>query len=562
MSNNIKILNRNKVGELPLIYAIAYRIGLRNILDEFIPCQNNEKIAPADTMMLLISNLTIGKDPLDEIENWMKTLDLRCIGDENHKDIKVNDDRFGRVLDRLYSAERATIMTKIVVKTIKAFNISLHRIHNDYTTIKATGKCIENASKWFELKNGKSKDHRPDLNKLLFSLSLSSDGALPIHYKAYPGNCTDDTIHIEIWDTICGITQDKTFIYVADCKVCTDSQLNHIVDKGGRVITLIPEDWSEVSAFKEKFRKEFISKKEIYRKESIDNQSVNYYYSYDGDYYTNKRKYRIHWIFSSEKCKNDLIFREKRLNKCENMLDNLLLKLNKRKLKTKEAIQEAIEGILKHHKVTRFIDVTIGEISTTQTIQIGKDSPGVDTKYKTIVNQEYKISWVRNKNNLKDERNVDGIFPLLSTDTKLTAKDALIAYKYQPRLEKRFNQFKSIHNAAPLLFNKLERIEANMFLFFVALMIQALIAREIRTKMGEYQMPSLQVYPENRAVHPTTAKVFDIFSQISTYTITIDGDVVEEYRDKLNDVQLKILRLLAIDEEEYWNGHNKNYVKK
>jgi hypothetical protein len=32
-----------------------------------------------------------------------------------------------------------------------------------------------------------------------------------------------------------------------------------------------------------------------------------------------------------------------------------------------------------------------------------------------------------------------------------------------PRIEKRLSQFKSVHNAAPLLFKKVHRVEANLF---------------------------------------------------------------------------------------------------
>jgi transposase len=67
----------------------------------------------------------------------------------------------------------------------------------------------------------------------------------------------------------------------------------------------------------------------------------------------------------------------------------------------------------------------------------------------------------------------------------MSAKEILKAYKYQPNLEKRFSQFRKIHNAAPLLFKKIERVEANMFAFFNALMIQALIERTLRRKIKE-----------------------------------------------------------------------------
>lgn len=94
----------------------------------------------------------------------------------------------------------------------------------------------------------------------------------------------------------------------------------------------------------------------------------------------------------------------------------------------------------------------------------------------------YSLVWERDKETLKQEKDVDGIFPLLTTDESLSAKEVLRAYLHQPRLEKRFTQFKSVHEAAPLLFKKIERVEGIMFLFFLSLMIQANIEREVRLK--------------------------------------------------------------------------------
>ena len=139
---------------------------------------------------------------------------------------------------------------------------------------------------------------------------------------------------------------------------------------------------------------------------------------------------------------------------------------------------------------------------------------------------------VQKKQALKQEAQTDGVFPLLCTDKGLTAKQVLKAYKYQPRLEKRFSQFKTVHNAAPLLFKKIERIEANMFGFFIALVIQALIEREVRNKMKENKIETIRVYPEQReADHPTTSKIIDRFENISTYKITENSKIIETFKD-------------------------------
>lgn len=134
----------------------------------------------------------------------------------------------------------------------------------------------------------------------------------------------------------------------------------------------------------------------------------------------------------------------------------------------------------------------------------------------------------------------------------MIAKDALLAYKYQPRLEKRFTQFKSIHKAAPLLFKNIERVEGIMFLFFVALMVQAIIEREVRRKMKDKNILALPVYPENRiAYHPTTAKIFDRFDGISIYHLK-HGRKLKIYQDELSELQKEIINILGMSEKEYW----------
>ncbi len=226
-----KTLSRRRVGGLPLIHAIAKRMRLREILYEYIRPHGNETIPAVESLILLIFNLTLGKNPLYELEDWTADIDPRCIGYEKFAEGpgRFNDDRFGRALDKLYQADRASLMTEIVVTAVKEFNIDLQRIHNDSTSVKAYGKMSGKTRSGLELKRGKSKDHRPDLKQLVFSLSISSDGAVPVHQKSYPGNRTDDKTHIETWNVIRRINSYPKFLYVADSKLCTDEQLSYIV---------------------------------------------------------------------------------------------------------------------------------------------------------------------------------------------------------------------------------------------------------------------------------------------------------------------------------------------
>jgi hypothetical protein len=94
-----------------------------------------------------------------------------------------------------------------------------------------------------------------------------------------------------------------------------------------------------------------------------------------------------------------------------------------------------------------------------------------------------------------------------------------------------------------------------MFGFFIALVVQPLMEREVRNKMKEQKIDKIRVYHEQReATHPTTVKIIDRFQNICTYKIMENSKVVETFKDSLNEDQKLILTLLNIEKDEYWKS--------
>jgi transposase len=556
-------LRRFTVGALPLIDRIARRIKLRDILAAFIPGHGNDLVSPVDTLLLLIYNLAMGKSPLYELDQWCAGMDLQRIGitQQKSKPGIFNDDRFGKALDKLFDADRASLMTSLVTTYVSAFNVDLVEIHNDSTTVKAFGRMEGRTTTGFELKKGHSKDHRPDLKQLVYTLTISADGGVPIHHHCYPGNYTDDKTHIDTWKILCKITGRTDFIYVADTKVCTDGQLCFIaVKNGGRVITIIPETWAEVRQFKEELRRVPKARSIIWRRFKPNSETETEYFSvFKGTHTTVKRGYRIHWIYSSEKRKRDRIAREASLEKAEGELNALNARLNTRKLKTPREILSATDEILNRNDVKNLLKTELLANVQKSRRQQGKGRPSKETVYTTIANTVYTVAWCRDREAIKQDVRLDGIFPLLSTDASLKAVEVLKAYKYQPRLEKRFSQFKTVHNAAPLLFKKIERIEANMFAFFIALALQALLEREIRSNMSADQIEKLYIYPEVRECkRPTTSIIFDRFSPLSRYVVQGKDAARSHFQDQLSPAQIEILAVLKMSHDDYWQADRLN----
>lgn len=564
-------LIRKRIAEIPLLQAVEQRLGLKDILKHYIKPHGNETMPAVESLLLLVFNIACGRQPLYELDAWIAKLDdgLLTIDWEpqphaafsNQPQGVFNDDRFGRALDKLYQADRASMITDIAVRVVQATHLDLSQLHNDSTSVKTTGKMPGKTSTGLHFTHGHSKDHRPDLKQVVFSLTISADGAIPIHCKAYPGNTTDDTTHIETWNTLRRIAGKPDFLYVADCKVCTNKQLSHIVAHGGKVVTLMPNTWKEVARLKNQQREKPRSKQRILRR-LIPNGGKQYetFYRLTGEHLTDQGGYRLHWIYSTEKKQRDRLSRDKMLKKVEAQLTALSGKINVRKLRTHEQIQQRAEEILATAGAEDFYHLHVDAVKQSERVQVGKGRPGKDTQYRTRTETVHTLSWTRNIVALKNEKHVDGLFPILSTEPSMSAKEALVAYKYQPNLEKRFCQLKGIHHVAPTLFKKVERVEAILFLFYLALILQAVIEREVRQQMDSKGIEALPLYPEHRlSYHPTTAKIFDQFQDTTVSYLMVDGHLSKEYRDDLDPLRRQILALLKITEADYWRSTG--YVK-
>jgi len=98
---------------------------------------------------------------------------------------------------------------------------------------------------------------------------------------------------------------------------------------------------------------------------------------------------------------------------------------------------------------------------------------------------------------------------------------------------------------APLLYKRIDRVESMLCVFFLALLIQSLIERQVRRAMKNQKIEALPVYPEQRlSFFPTTVKVLDQFDGVSKYHLRRNGQKVQEFSDQLNSTQKAILRAL------------------
>jgi transposase len=159
----------------------------------------------------------------------------------------------------------------------------------------------------------------------------------------------------------------------------------------------------------------------------------------------------------------------------------------------------------------------------------------------------FQVNWEINNINVKDDACSNGMFPLITNCEDISLKDILEIYKYQPNLEKRHEQVKTIYGIAPVLLKNITRVEALLFVFFVALLVKSVIEREMRSNMKKAGLKSIPIYHEKRqCASPTTDKVLDLFNNIQRHHLTDNGVFVKTFNPKLNDVQTLVLDILDI----------------
>jgi transposase len=146
------------------------------------------------------------------------------------------------------------------------------------------------------------------------------------------------------------------------------------------------------------------------------------------------------------------------------------------------------------------------------------------------------------------------MYPLLTNDRSLSPAQVLTAHKGQPRIEKRFEQLKTVHEIAPVFLKNEARIEALFTLYFLALLVQALIERELRQGMKAAAIEQLPLYPEARACRrPTTEHILRLFSLTERVTVLANDEIIRVFPPELTELQRQVLLLLGVPTSTYTN---------
>jgi transposase len=556
MINSTLLIER--LGPLPIINHFIARMGLDDALARHVASDQRCAVPYARALGVLLRSIIVEREPIYRQQETVNGFAAGMFGITAEEMEHLGDDRLGRALDRLFDADRAALLTDVVLAVGQAFALKFDEFHNDSTTVSfcgayrgARGRKIRGRTAP-AITYGHSKAHRPDLKQLLFILTMNADGSIPVAFRCSDGNTSDSRTHVETWNTLRAVAGRADFLYVADSKLCSRENMDHIDRAGGRFVTVLPRSRSE----DEEFRK------------WIQTHTPDWTCVWDRPHprYADGPRDRwfvfraplpsaegwtVVWVWSTLLTLRQESRRKRNMAAASEELTSLRERLAgpRTRLRGAADIDFQVKTILEKHHVARYLKVerTVREDHIFKQARRGR--PGPATNYRKITKRRFDIEWTIDQEAIAYDHKSDGMYPLIANDRAMSPAQVLEAHKGQPMIEKRFEQIKTVHEIAPVLLKNEGRIEALFTLYFLALLVQAIIERELRLAMKRENIAELPLYPEQRdCTRPTTEQILRLFSLAERHQLMQDGKTLQTFDVQLTELQRQVLALLGVSE--------------
>ena len=551
------------VGALPIINHFLERLDLRSVLAAHLPRESRRvQVDTPRALLVLVRNILLSREPIYGVGEWAARQAPDLVGLAPGEAVRLNDDRLGRSLDVVFQAPQPTFVLAVVRNGVREFQLRLEELHNDSTTVSFYG-AYDTAQEpgrhrgqaTCAITYGHSKDHRPDLKQLLYILTLSEDGGVPVHVATARGNTADDQTHIQTWDLLCELVGGPDFLYVADCKLASRENLRHIADRGGRFVSVLPATHKEDALFRRQLREQpqTLTWRWLYDVTDEEGEVVDRLEACEQQQLTTQG-WRLIWYRSTRKQELDAQARARRTQRATAALLELQRRLAgpRPRLRQRTQVQEAVDAILDEFDTAAWLKVTIHACYEERYRQAGPGRPGPHTQYVQEKKHSFELTWQIDPQALAQEQAGDGVFPLIANVADWDEAQVLRAYKRQPTIEKRFSQLKSDFAVAPVWLKEVHRIQALLVVYFLVLLVQSLLERELRRAMEREGLESLPLYPEGRPCRrPTARRVFDVFDPIQRHHLQLADGTEQVLVTELTPLQRQLLKLLNLSPAAY-----------
>ena len=162
------------------------------IVNQRLGIEPREKVSSGVIVKaMLLNGLGFVSAPLYLFEQFFQGKATEQLLGEGIKPEHLNDDRLGKVLDKVYEAGLSELFLEISLAAADKFEVKQETAHLDSTSFHVDGKYKNVEPGVVEITYGYSRDHRPDLKQFMMNLICVGDGDIPVLMEIASGNQSD-----------------------------------------------------------------------------------------------------------------------------------------------------------------------------------------------------------------------------------------------------------------------------------------------------------------------------------------------------------------------------------
>ena len=186
------------IDHLGIVAGIVDEIGLVQEIDQKLGTHPQEHVSLGQVVKAMILNgLGFLSAPLYLFGEFFTGKATEHLLGAGIKPQHLNDDRLGRVLDKLFEAGLTELFVGVASKAAQRFGVCTQSVHLDSTSFHLHGKYgtgDESGPEEIRITHGYSRDHRPDLKQFVVDLMSAKGGGIPLFLRVADGNEADQSV--------------------------------------------------------------------------------------------------------------------------------------------------------------------------------------------------------------------------------------------------------------------------------------------------------------------------------------------------------------------------------
>ena len=519
------------------------RLGIADIIDSVLKYQPEIGASYGTlALVIIINRLSFDPQPLYALGAWAQRHGIdRLLGIDA---AWLDDDRLGALMEAL-AKHAVQIWLKVIGRAVQHFAIVVEWLHADTTSVYFEGTYADEHGQPLQephaprLLQGYNKDGKP--HNVQFVLSLITSRRVPLWYKPWDGNQSDDGVYLADLNGLrqAGLALDNT-VLVFDRKGCNRETMLELCRTHQLFLGAHPwtdtakasweQTWQELQAGIRGWTAVDYVARNNQRKPSADRPQYRVCeVSHELKDGTHDRRYTLRWVFSWNSSKADLDARQRQkdLDAGEQSLQRIARLLGKYDYTSRATIENRLTKVLTKAHAASYYRYTLS----------GSTDKG-----------DWTLEWSTNPDAIAQAERFDGVV-LICTNVpvaRLTSGDVMKKYKEQVNVEQTIGFIKNPVQVRPMWLHSPQRLAGLTLLIMLAVLVASLIEHHVRQEIAKNKQLLKGLMPENRDnPYPTAAKLLKAFQDYTLIVVRHADGHEDVHYPKLRPVQQQILNMLG-----------------